>query len=165
MSVTFHCLGHSFEIALASRRPALRLRVNGAELALEELVEGPDGRVSARIGGAEIRGWRLVEGDRVHLRLGGRTYRFDHAWPGAGAGEGAGSGDELRATMPGVVVSLGCAAGDKVHEGQALLVIESMKMQLTLAAPRAGTVAAIHVAANATFEKGASLVSLHPLAE
>ena len=52
---------------------------------------------------------------------------------------------ELRAAMPGVVVSVDVAKGDEVLDGQTLLVLEAMKMQNALPAPIAGTVKALPI--------------------
>ena len=61
---------------------------------------------------------------------------------------------------PGTVVKIMVAAGDAVHKGQPLLVIESMKMQTEIAARRDGTVEQIFVTENQTFDRGARLVAL-----
>ena len=55
----------------------------------------------------------------------------------AGAGALAGS---LEAPMPGTVLLVHVADGDAVAEGDVLLVLESMKMELSITAPHAGTV-------------------------
>ena len=54
------------------------------------------------------------------------------------------------------------AAGSSVTKGETLLVIESMKLQTTIAAWRDGLVEAIHVAPGASFERGAALATLAP---
>jgi biotin carboxyl carrier protein len=74
-------------------------------------------------------------------------------------GEAGHSGPaEVRAIIPGVVVSVDVAAGDEVAAGQELLVVEAMKMQNELRAPRAGTVARVAVGKGATIEVGDLLV-------
>jgi propionyl-CoA carboxylase alpha chain len=52
----------------------------------------------------------------------------------------------LLAPMPGTVVTVAVAAGDRVEAGQTVLVLEAMKMQHTVAAPLAGTVTGLSVA-------------------
>jgi biotin carboxyl carrier protein len=67
---------------------------------------------------------------------------------------------EVHAIIPGVVVSVSVAAGDAVSAGQQLLVVEAMKMQNELRAPRDGTVERVAVAAGRTIEVGDLLLVL-----
>ena len=60
-----------------------------------------------------------------------------------GAAHGA---DSLEAPMPGTVLLVHAANGDEVEEGEVLVVIESMKMELSIAAPHGGTVQGLDVA-------------------
>ena len=56
--------------------------------------------------------------------------------------------------IPGVVVSVSVTPGDTVTAGQQLLVVEAMKMQNELRAPRAGTIEHVAVGAGATIDVG-----------
>lgn len=70
-------------------------------------------------------------------------------------------GDKLvRSPMPGRVVKVLVAKGDVVEPGHGLLVLEAMKMENEVKARIAGTVAEVHVAAGATVEGNAKLVTL-----
>jgi 3-methylcrotonyl-CoA carboxylase alpha subunit len=71
-----------------------------------------------------------------------RRYRFHPARPyGFEGTAGADSMDRIRAPMPGRIVAVQVAQGERVQSQQALLVMEAMKMELTLRAPQAATVA------------------------
>lgn len=67
---------------------------------------------------------------------------------------------DVRAIIPGRVVSVAVAVGDGVAAGQRLLSVEAMKMENELRAPRAGTVERIAVASGQTVELGDTLVVL-----
>ncbi len=69
-------------------------------------------------------------------------------------------GDVCLAPMPGTVVELAVAAGDRVSAGQTMIVIESMKMQLNLEAARDGVVAELPFAKGDVFDRDALLVRL-----
>ncbi|WP_295163178.1 biotin/lipoyl-containing protein [uncultured Brachyspira sp.] len=58
----------------------------------------------------------------------------------------------LKAPMPGTIVSFSVAVGDKVQEGQVLVILEAMKMENEIIAPASGEVKSIYV------EKGSSVV-------
>jgi 3-methylcrotonyl-CoA carboxylase alpha subunit len=83
--------------------------------------------------------------------------------PLAHAGDGAGVGGRLTAPMPGKVVALLAQAGDKVAKGQALAVMEAMKMEHTLHAPRDGVVAELLYAVGDQVAEGGELLRLEPV--
>ncbi len=89
-----------------------------------------------------VDGWRfeldVEDAGRAELRERATRRRPDAA---------AGVRRELRAIIPGRIVSVAVAPGDSVIEGQALLVVEAMKMQNEIRAPRDGTVERIAVGA------------------
>ncbi len=67
---------------------------------------------------------------------------------------------QVAASMPGMVITVAVNEGDKVKEGQKLMVLEAMKMETTINAPRAGTVTAIQTPAGTQVEAGDLLVTI-----
>lgn len=65
---------------------------------------------------------------------------------------------EVRAIIPGRVVSVVVTVGDEVTAGQRLLAVEAMKMENELRAPRDGTVERVTVSVGQTVELGDALV-------
>ncbi len=149
--------GQDTEVQISARRPQLRVRVAGSEHVLEA-VDGEGERFSITLDGVVYHGRRCVSGEDLQVRLNGHTHtvhliRRERA---SGAGEGQ---EEIRASMPGVVVAVHASAGQGVKAGDKLLTLESMKLQMTIVATHEGTVAQVHVAPEAVFERGALLVS------
>jgi biotin carboxyl carrier protein len=77
----------------------------------------------------------------------------------AGTHPGAGP-TTLRAPIPGRVVKVLVKTGEVVKAGQALLVLEAMKMENELRAPRAGVVSMLHATEGSAVETGQDLISL-----
>jgi len=80
--------------------------------------------------------------------------------PLAHAAEDAAQGGNLSAPMPGKLLSFAVKVGDKVTPGQALAVMEAMKMEHTVAAPAAGTVAELLFAPGDQVNEGLPLLRL-----
>ncbi len=78
----------------------------------------------------------------------------------AHAGEAASDGGRLTAPMPGKVIAFFAKAGDVVTQGQALAVMEAMKMEHTLHAPRDGVVAELLYAVGDQVGEGGELLRL-----
>ena len=70
------------------------------------------------------------------------------------------AGEVVKSPMPGNILKINVTVGQKVNEGDTLLVLEAMKMENEIAAPKAGTVAQIIVSKGAVVETGAPLVVL-----
>ena len=66
----------------------------------------------------------------------------------------------ISAPLAGNLVALLVSAGERVEAGQAVAIVESMKMQMELKAPRAGIVEAVHGVPGRTVEQGEELVIL-----
>jgi 3-methylcrotonyl-CoA carboxylase alpha subunit len=132
--------------------------VAGARVADPSLAETV---LSARFDGHGRRYGLDVDAGHVRLHDGRRRWRFARvpAYEVADSGAGTG-GDRLLAPMPGRIVLAHVAAGDTVTQGQELLVMEAMKMELALKAPRDGTVAELRVQAGDFVDADAVLVTL-----
>jgi len=84
--------------------------------------------------------------------------------PARGAGEAAGAAGGLVAPMPGKLMSLLVSPGQAVRQGQALAVMEAMKMEHTISAPRDGVVAQWLHAAGDQVAEGAELLKMEAAA-
>jgi len=79
----------------------------------------------------------------------------------AHAGEAHADTGRLTAPMPGKIVSFAVKAGDKVRKGQALAVMEAMKMEHSIAAPADGVVAELMYAPGDQVAEGAELLKIN----
>lgn len=85
------------------------------------------------------------------------------AAPAAPAPKAAGpaGGTKVTAPMPGTILAINVSVGQQVSEGQAVAILEAMKMENEIPAPAAGTVASIEVEKGANVETGAVLITLN----
>ena len=111
--------------------------------------------------------WAWV-GQELHLWLDGDLFVFQRAEPATRAGRRRGgasaaeeSGDVL-APMPGAVLEVLVGEGDRVERNQTVMVMESMKMELLITAPRNGVVRRVPVQPGQQVERGMRLLELAP---
>jgi biotin carboxyl carrier protein len=159
--VTVHRVNGRFAVAIERRQwmvDVARIDAHTWSLLIDE-----EGRttshevsvaVSAEAGGLNVR----VNGAPVAVGVNG-TRRRGRKEQGAQAG---GSGPlRVVAPMPGKIVRVLVSAGEAVHAGQSLIVIEAMKMENELRAAGAGTVADVQVRDGQLVEAGALLAVIH----
>lgn len=119
------------------------------------VILGPARRVA---GGAIVREV-LVDGFRFDVEAESERVASLRERASRGRAAGAHGGPlDVRAIIPGKVVSVSIAPGDAVSAGQQLLVVEAMKMQNELRAPRDGTIDRVGVAPGVNIEVGDLLV-------
>lgn len=80
------------------------------------------------------------------------------AAPAAPAGVALAAGEVVKSPMPGNILKINVSQGQKVNEGDVLIVLEAMKMENEIVATKSGTVAQIVTAKGAVVETGAPLV-------
>lgn len=100
------------------------------------------------------------EGRRAWVHVGGHVFVIE---PRGAEGRGAGASadvDALSPPMPATVVRVEVKAGDSVATGDLLVLLEAMKMELPLRAPRAGVVARVNCRAGELVQPGTPLVDL-----
>ena len=155
-----------------SREREIDLRAEGDGFALtldgkERLVAGDVGAVTrATVDGRPVEASVRREGEMVVVEYHGRRYEYRvrdarapkvtrrrHEETAAG---------EVHAPMPGLVVEILAAVGDRVDAGSPIVVVEAMKMQNALPAPLSGRVTAISVATGTPVESGALLLTITP---
>ena len=161
MAFTFSIDGEDHELSVIARRPELTLSVDGIAHEVSEAGVQDEKYVLLNVDGRSYQVWRTWEGDRIHLRIGARSFLVGYEDAILAAQHHAGGDDILRADMPGIVVDVQCRNGGPVSAGDIMMVIESMKMQINIVAPRDGIVETVHLGVNETFDKGAELVSMH----
>lgn len=99
-------------------------------------------------------------GNACWVHVGGRAYLVEVSDARAAARPRAHAHDTLTAPMPATVVRVGVAVGDLVDEGQVLLVLEAMKMQMPLKAPHRAVVRAIACAVGDLVQPQVALIDL-----
>jgi 3-methylcrotonyl-CoA carboxylase alpha subunit len=100
-----------------------------------------------------------LEGPAIALWLEGRLWQLARHVPGAAAVLHASAGS-LASPLPGQVIAVHVAAGDHVTAGQALVVVEAMKMEHVISAPGEGQVVEVYFAAGQRVDEGETLLQL-----
>jgi 3-methylcrotonyl-CoA carboxylase alpha subunit len=100
------------------------------------------------------------DGANVHFFFEGRAYRLQEEGEGARSSSGRAFSGGLEAPMPGKVIKVNVRPGQAVVQGEEILIVEAMKMENAVRAPRAGTVKTVSVKEGEMVAPGTVLVEL-----
>jgi acetyl-CoA/propionyl-CoA carboxylase biotin carboxyl carrier protein len=156
------CAGEELTVRIEGVPGAARARSGEDELALAAFDDGA-GCARVELDGRAVTWDHAVLGAERWLAAGADAFAFRLVEPVVEGATGAADG-ALEAPMPGSVLAVRVNAGDQVVEGDVLVVVESMKMELSIVAPQDATVREVRVAAGDRVAQGQSLVELDGVA-
>ena len=141
------------------RQTGFELELPGGKLLVRGQLDG-HGNILADLGGTRIKATVVRRGDALTIMEQGRSHALILFDPSAPVGEEEGAGGRLTAPMPGKVVAVLVQAGDQVKKGAPLMILEAMKMEHTINAPREGVIAQINFTVGCLVNDGAELLDL-----
>lgn len=166
-------------VTLAGHEAEVHVRMVGDHVIVEsegrtieaDFVRLPDGEVYSLLIGGRSHTVRVSEepgDDRLMVEVRGSLLPVEVRHPlermlqSQGSARGRTRGETVHAPMPGTVVALRVKVGDIVQPGQAVVVVEAMKMQNELASQQGGVVREVLVAERASVSTGQPLIKLEP---
>jgi biotin carboxyl carrier protein len=152
-----------FAVAVEEADRGLRVTVDGAAHRVE-LTETVPSVYTLVVDGVSHDLVVESQAGAVTLSLDGSVYTAEVARTKRASGTGSqGAGahsQEVRAPMPGLLIALPASEGSRVEIGQAVAIMEAMKMQMEIRAAHAGTIKRVHVSVGQELSAGQLLVTM-----
>lgn len=159
--------GESVELDVTDTEAGAAVRLGEEDLAAELASVGPAGPYSLLLDGESYEGYIQPVEDGYRIILNGQVFQVGveeaararlHGLAGGGSKhEGA---TNVAAPMPGLVIGVPVEVGQAVKRGETVVILQAMKMENELRAPRDGTIKEIHAKPGATVAQGQVLVTL-----
>lgn len=162
MLLNFRCLDEMITVEVNREGEDWNLAIEGRDVPLQAFREqGGSWLVDTHQGRRRL--WVAAKGDQRLVFCDGKVHMLDLPDPELVDDDELDSvGPGLSAAMPGKVVKVLVQNGDRVTSGQAVIILESMKMETELAAAVDGTVTAVHVQDGQLVGQGDALVDIEP---
>jgi 3-methylcrotonyl-CoA carboxylase alpha subunit len=147
--------GGRVSVTVHFRRGGHELELPGGRITAVATMDA-EGRVTADLGGARVMAQVIRRGDELTVFRDGRSHTLRLEAPEAA--EAVGDAGSLVSPMPGSVIEVLVRAGDRVEKGAALMLIEAMKMEHTVAAPADGVVKEVFFVRGDQVQEGVTLL-------
>jgi 3-methylcrotonyl-CoA carboxylase alpha subunit len=149
--------GRRIEVLAHYRPEGYLLELPGGRMLARGEQDG-ETRIAADLGGRRIYATVVRDGDTLTVFAGGTMHRLEREK--LQAVEEEDPSGRLVSPLPGSVIEVLIAEGAKVDKGQALMIIEAMKMEHTIVASHAGRVSQIYFRSGDQVKEGAQLLAL-----
>jgi biotin carboxyl carrier protein len=156
--------GQTFEIEIKSDTEVL---LNGEPVLFDFQAVAEESGYSLLLNGESFEGYLYPSDQGIQVFIRGRQFqvtvedeRERRLRESASVGQVASGEIHLKSPMPGLIVGVPVEEGQAVAAGETLVILESMKMQNELKAPRGGTVSRVRVKAGERVEQNQPLLSL-----
>jgi biotin carboxyl carrier protein len=153
--------GGEFEIDVAVRDLSILAKIDGREVAAT--IERSPGAATITLNGRRHRVLIAKARDRIFIACGPASFEFVPIEETRARGARGLAAPEIVAPMPGKVLRIAVNEGDRVDVGDAIVVLEAMKMETTLSAESPAVIKKIRVSAGQMVDHGAVLVELAPI--
>lgn len=160
MRQRYEYAGQIHEVRLERQGDSYRAVIDGQEFTFE-LLDTQPGQITLRSGGRPITiYWAEANGARW-ISYRGCTYKLEQpARPAFGHTGETGGSALLRAPMPAQVREIMVSPGTQVTQGQTLLLLEAMKMEIRIQSPRPASVTRVNVSPGEQVERDQVLIEL-----
>lgn len=160
MRYRYQSRGTHAEVALERHGESFRATVARVTYTVEVLSNEP-GELSLLFDGKPVRLYWAAAGDQKWVSLDGCTYLLEKPAPATSRqGSEMSAEGNVRAPMPAQVRAVQVMEGEPVEKGQTLLLLEAMKMEIRLSAPRRGKVSRLLVEAGQIVQRDQMLVEI-----
>ena len=119
-----------------------------------------NGLVLLEVDGSPVRAYVAAAGDTRWVFMNGHVWPLEALPRDASGRTGGGHDEALTAPMPATVLKINVAVGDRVTQGDVLVVLEAMKMELPVRSPRDAAVRAVHCRPGELVPSGVVLVEI-----
>ncbi|MCB1858047.1 MAG: acetyl/propionyl/methylcrotonyl-CoA carboxylase subunit alpha, partial [Gammaproteobacteria bacterium] len=158
-SLWFRRDGYQVEVVAHYRQTDFQLELPSGDCRISGQIQ-PDGDLIAELDGRRVRVSIVRQGEEFTLFERGRIWHLTRYDPRLDAMEGERESGGLLAPMPGTVVAIKVATGDRVSQGDTLLVMEAMKMEHNVNAPSDGEIKEVRFEVGDSVREGDELLVL-----
>ncbi len=132
----------------------------GDETVDVEILQAKDGKLDLLIDGKHVTAYVSSDNAKRWVTVNGQTLVLTKSSGAKRRSAGHDHASELVAPMPGLVRTVNVSEGDEVTKGQTLLLLEAMKMEIRVQAPRDGKVMKLFVKQGQTVEREQVLIEI-----
>ena len=159
MKFSFEQNSETYPVELMPYGKTYRFTI-GDKTADVELLQSKDGKLDLLVDGKHITAYVSSDSAKRWVTVNGQTVMLTKASGARKSGGGHHAAGELTAPMPGQVRAVNVSEGDEVLKGQTLLLLEAMKMEIRVQAPRDGVVKKLFVNQGQTVERDQVLIEV-----
>lgn len=157
MKITFDT--QTLELTPSGSGKSYRVDI-GSKTVDVEIIRAKDGQLELLIDGQRVTAYVSSNNAKHWVTVNGQTFVLTKSTGARRRGAGQDHASELAAPMPGQVRGVNVGEGDTVTKGRTLLVLEAMKMEIRIQAPRDGIVKKLYVKQGQTVEREQILVEI-----
>ena len=159
MKLSFDFNSQSLSVDLTPTGKSYRATIEEKTVNVE-VIQSKDGKLDLLIDGKRVTAYVSSDNTKRWVTVNGKTFVLTKSSGVKQRSAGHDHASELIAPMPGLVRAVNISEGDAVTRGQTLLLLEAMKMEIRVQAPRDGIVKKLFVKHGQTVEREQILVEI-----